>query len=136
MKTDSELVRPKIGKWGVGVGRCLLASLFLLGGLNKILNYSETAVHMTKAGLPVAGLLLPLVILLELGAGALVAFAGPFYRIAALVLAGFTVLTNFAFHDFWNMHGDVRALELSLFFKNISIVGGLLLVASLGRQKI
>lgn len=135
LKTGSDSARLSIGNWGVALGRCLLASLFLLGGLNKILNYSETAAHMTEVGLPMAGSLLPLVILLELGAGALVAFAGPFYRIAALALAGFTVLTNFVFHEFWNMQGDIRALEISLFFKNIFIAGGLLLIVSLGREK-
>lgn len=126
----------KLERYGWIIGRVMLASLFLLGGLNKILNYSETTNQMTEAGLPVAGLLLPLVILLELGAGALVAFAGPFYRSAALALAGFTVLTNLVFHDFWNMQGEVRALELSLFFKNISIAGALIFVASLQRPKI
>lgn len=135
MRTDSELVRSAIGKWGVGVGRCLLASLFLLGGLNKIWNYSETIGHMTDAGLPLASFLLPLVILLELGAGVLVAFAGPFHRLAALALAGFTLLTNLVFHDFWTMQGEIRALELSLFFKNVSIAGALIVVASLSPMK-
>jgi len=60
----------------------------------------------------------------------LIATAGPAYRIAALILAGFTLATNFFFHDFWTMDGNVRELELSLFFKNIAIAGALLFVAT------
>ncbi|MEL6921898.1 MAG: hypothetical protein AAFO77_12930, partial [Pseudomonadota bacterium] len=44
-------------------------------------------------------------------------------------LAAFTIATNLVFHDFWNMTGDIAAMELSLFFKNVSIAGALLLVA-------
>ena len=104
-------------------------SLFILGGINKIFNYKATLDQMESAGLPVVGLLLPLVILLELGGGLLIAFAGRGYRMIALALAGFTVLTNIVFHDFWSTEGDIRQLELALFFKNISIAGGLIFLS-------
>ena len=120
---------PGIQKWGVVAGRVLLASLFILGGVNKIANYAATLEQMEGAGLPLAGLLLPVVVLLELCGGLLVAFAGRGFRYAALALAGFTVLTNIVFHDFWNISGEIRQLELSLFFKNISIAGGLIFLA-------
>jgi putative oxidoreductase len=79
---------------------------------------------------PHAPLLLPAVIALELGGGALVAVGKHFAVPAALVLALFTVATNLVFHRFWAMSGPVAALELSLFFKNVAIVGGLLFVAA------
>ena len=56
-------------------------------------------------------------------------------KIAALVLAGFTLSTNFIFHDFWTMDGDRAALELSLFFKNVSIAGGLVLLGGMSGKK-
>lgn len=110
-------------------GRIGLASLFLLGGLNKILNYTATLADMDGAGLQPAALLLPLVIALELGGGALVAIGRFGAPLAALALAAFTLSTNFFFHDFWTMQGELRALELSLFFKNVSIAGGLVFLA-------
>ena len=114
------------------VGRVLLASLFILGGLNKIGNYGETVASMIDAGLPFASILLPLVIALELCGGALVAIGRTrLAPLAALALAAFTVATNFVFHEFWTMDGLEAELELSLFFKNISIAGGLLLVAGM-----
>ena len=87
---------------------------------------------MIDAGLPFASILLPLVIALELCGGALVAIGRTrLAPLAALALAAFTVATNFVFHEFWTMDGLEAELELSLFFKNISIAGGLLLVAGM-----
>lgn len=114
------------------IGRCLLASLFVLGGINKIINYGDTLESMSAAGLPAAASLLPLVIGLELVGGLLVASGrtrlAPF---AALALAAFTIATNFVFHEFWTMEGLEAELELSLFFKNISVAGGLIIVAAI-----
>ncbi len=86
---------------------------------------------MARVGLEPAGLLLPLVIGLEIVAGALIAIGRWYVSIAALALAGFTLATNVAFHDFWAMEGERAALELSLFFKNVSIAGALLYVAGI-----
>ena len=115
--------------WALVGGRIARASLFLLGGLNKVLNYTATLASMEAVGLSPALLLLPLVIGLELIGGALVAFGRRGATLAALALAVFTLSTNLFFHDFWNMDGDIAALELSLFFKNVSVVGGLLFYA-------
>jgi len=109
-------------------GRLVLASLFILGGLNKVMNYTATQAGMSDVGLAPA--LLPLVIALELGGGLAVALGRWFAALAAVALAVFTLATNLYFHDFWNMSGDVAQLELSLFFKNVSIAGGLLYVAA------
>ncbi len=112
------------------LGRIGLASLFLLGGMNKITTYGETALRMESVGLAPAVLLLPATIALELGAGLLVAIGRRGAAPAALCLALFTLATNVYFHDFWTMTGETRALELSLFFKNVAIAGGLVYVAS------
>lgn len=110
------------------VGRVVLASLFVLGGLNKLMNYGATQVQMSEVGLWPA--LLPLVIALELGGGLVVALGRWGAVFAALALAAFTLVTNIFFHDFWAMSGEIAALELSLFFKNVSIAGGLLFAAA------
>lgn len=120
------LIRPDM--W-TATGRLLLASLFVLGGLNKIMNYADTIAMMRTAGLEPASMLLPLTIALELGGGLLVASGRRFAIPAALALALFTIATNIVFHRFWLMDGAEAALQLSLFFKNVSIAGGLLFVA-------
>lgn len=112
------------------LGRILLASLFMLGGINKIMNYGDTLASMTEAGMPWAALLLPLTIAFEIIGGGLVIAGRRFAALAAMLLAGFTILTNIVFHRFWEMSGEIAALELSLFFKNIAIAGGLLCLAA------
>lgn len=120
---------------GYTIGRIVLASLFYLGGLNKVLDAGPTVTAMEAAGLPFASLLVWAVIALELGGGLVVAF-GPtvgwtrLTQVTAFALALHTALINVMFHDFWN-HVDLRAqLELSLFFKNVAVIGGLMMVGA------
>ncbi|MEM1231421.1 MAG: DoxX family protein [Pseudomonadota bacterium] len=109
------------------LGRAGLASLFILGGINKCLNYSVILAGMQEQQLEPAPLLLPFVIAIELAGGAIVATGHRWILLAGPGLAAFTLATNFTYHDFWNQSGLRAELELSMFFKNLSIAGGLLL---------
>lgn len=116
-------------------GRAGLALLFILGGLNKLTSFGEVAARMEGVGIAPAALFLPLTILLEIGAGALLALGpmiagGRYAPSAALALAVFTIATNVFFHRFWEIEGDLKALELSLFFKNVAIAGALVFAAA------
>ena len=108
-------------KIGELAGRILLASLFLLSGLTKIGGYAGTAGYMASMGVPAA--LLPLVIATEV-LGALAIIIGWKTRIVAVLLAGFTLLAAFLFH-----HNFADQTQIVMFLKNISITGGLLLLA-------
>ena len=66
------------------LARLMLVFIFIVEGWEKIGNYQGTQQYMESYGVP--GMLLPLVILTELGAGLLVAF-GLLTRLAALALA-------------------------------------------------
>ena len=105
-------------------GRILLASLFLLAGLNKLGAYSATAAYMSSAGVP--GALLPAVIATEV-LGALAIILGWKTRVAATLLAGFSLLTAFTFH---NNFAD--QIQMIMFLKNVSIAGGFLLLIANG----
>ncbi|MEO1573949.1 MAG: DoxX family protein [Pseudomonadota bacterium] len=118
-------------------GRAGLASLFVLGGINKIMNYPGTLERMTDVGLSPAGLLLPLTIALELGGGLALIVGVPALRvIAGLTLATFTLATNVFFHRFWELDGMIGDLELSLFFKNLAIAGALVMAAGVRRGQV
>lgn len=105
-------------------GRLLLALLFLISGLGKLGAYSGTAAYMASQGVP--GALLPVVIATEiLGAAAII--VGWQTRTVAIVLAGFTLLAAFLFHN--NFADQVQTI---MFMKNISIAGGFLLLAAHG----
>ncbi|WP_299041060.1 DoxX family protein [uncultured Tateyamaria sp.] len=116
------------------IGRVLLASLFILGGLDKILDPDPSILRMTEVGMPLAHLLIYPVIALELGGGLLVAFARAWpLRLAATALIVHTLAINLLLHPFWAAAPELARIEVSLFFKNIAVVGGLLIVASGGR---
>jgi len=105
-------------------GRVLLAHIFLLAGINKIIGYSGTQGYMEAMGVP--GMLLPLVILLEIG-GALALIAGWQTRLAAYALALFSIVSALIFHS--NL-GD--QMQMILFMKNWAMAGGLLVLAANG----
>jgi putative oxidoreductase len=105
-------------------GRILLAHIFLLAGFNKITGYSGTQGYMEAMGVP--GMLLPLVILLEVG-GALALIAGWQTRLAAYALALFSIVSALIFHS--NL-GD--QMQMILFMKNWAMAGGLLVLAANG----
>ena len=106
------------------VGRILLASLFLLSGLSKLGAYGATATYMSSAGVP--GALLPAVIAVEL-LGSLAVIVGWKTRVAAALLAGFSLLAAFLFH---NNFAD--QIQMIMFLKNVSITGAFLLLIAKG----
>ena len=106
------------------IARILLATMFVLAGLQKIGAYSGTVQYMEAFGLP--GFLLPFVIALEV-AGGVAIIAGFMTRWAALALAGFTLVAGVVFHfDFSDQ------MQSILFMKNLSITGGLIVLAAHG----
>ncbi|WP_422343457.1 DoxX family protein [Parasphingorhabdus sp.] len=112
-------------------GRIGLASLFILGALNKLANYDATGAKMAEVGLVPAAVLLPVTVMLEAVGGLMVAFGIRKAWIAAVALSIFTLATNVYFHRFWALDGNIAALELSLFFKNVAIAGGLIAIAAI-----
>jgi putative oxidoreductase len=105
-------------------GRILLAIIFLVAGIQKIGGYAGTQAYMESMGVP--GMLLPLVIALEI-AGAIAILVGWRTRLAALLLAGFSVLAAAVFH---RALGD--NMQAVMFMKNLAIAGGFLLLAARG----
>ncbi len=106
------------------VGRLMLAQIFLIAGIGKISAYAGTQGYMEAMGVP--GALLPLVILTEIGGG-LALVLGWQTRWASLALAAFTLLAAFLFH----LHLSDQ-MQSIMFMKNISIAGGLLVLAAFG----
>ncbi|MEM9286573.1 MAG: DoxX family membrane protein [Pseudomonadota bacterium] len=117
------------------IGRAGFASLFLLGGLNKIANFDAMLPRVEAAGLVPALFFLPATVALELGLGLALALGTRLAWQSALGLAAFTLATNAVFHRFWELSGKVAALELSLFFKNVAIAGALVALASVERER-
>jgi len=105
-------------------GRILLAALFLIFGIVKLGSYAAIVGYMSSAGVP--AILLPFAIALEV-LSSLAVILGWKTRVAAALLAGFSVITALIFH---NNFADQT--QLIMFFKNVSIAGGFLLLVTHG----
>jgi putative oxidoreductase len=109
-------------------GRLLIAALFLLAGATKLSAYAGTQAYMQSAGVP--GALLPLVILVELGGGALIVL-GWHTRLVALIMAGFSIVTGIVFHA-----GSADQVQQIMFLKNLGLAGGFLFLVANGAGRL
>ncbi len=109
------------------VARVLLMLLFLIFGWSKLTGYSGTVAMMQQHALPFPALAAVISIIAEFF-GALAIMLGIFTRPLALVMAVYTLATALLGHHFWTMTGGARIGNMINFYKNLSIVGGFLLL--------
>lgn len=112
-------------------GRLLLAVLFLPAGIGKLTGFAGTAGYIASAGLPLPQVAAALAVVVEI-VGALALIAGYGTRVAAIVLAAFTLVASFIFHAYWAVPADQQMVQQLMFFKNVAVVGGLLTLAAWG----
>jgi putative oxidoreductase len=105
------------------VGRLALAAIFLISAIPKLTAYDGTVGYIASAGLPLADLGLWIAVGIEV-LGGLAIVLGYQTRVAALVLAVFSVATAVFFH---NNFADEN--EMIHFLKNIAIAGGFLILS-------
>lgn len=107
------------------LGRILIALLFIPSGIQKIVGYAGVAGYMGAHGVP--ALVLPLVILLELGGGILL-LIGWHTRIVSFALGVFCVLAVLLFHS----PSGANQLDQIIFFAELALGGALFAMAAHG----
>lgn len=111
------------------VALLLLCAAYLQGGLQKALDFPSAIAEMNHFGLSPAAPLAVAVIVLELGATALI-LVGRWRWLGALALALFTLMATFVALRFWEMPaGPARFGATNSLFEHLGLVGGFLLVA-------
>ena len=122
------------------IARPLLASNFVVGGLDAVRSPTSKAdrarsvTEPVRDQLPAAGTLDTETMVrvngaVQVVAGVLLA-VGKFRRLACLALMGSIVPTTYAGHRFWEESDDAtRKQQMMQFFKNVGLLGGLILAA-------
>ena len=114
--------------------RLLLATLFLIFGWRKLRDYSGTVDQMVQLGLPAPVLATVVSIFMEVPIAFAVA-VGAFTRPSAALLALYALGTAFIGHRYWTVKGDDYVDSLDGFYKDLSIMGGFLLLYTTGAGK-
>jgi len=117
--------------------RILIALLFLIFGWEKLTGFSGTVQYMTHVGAPIPVLATLVAIVMEFFVGIAIAI-GAYTRALAPLLALYTLGTAFIAHHYWTMTGMAHFENEINFYKNVSIIGGLLVlyVTGAGRYSI
>ena len=114
--------------------RLLLATLFLIFGWRKLRDYSGTVSQMVRLGVPMPALAAAVATFMELPVTFAIA-VGAFTRPSALLMALYTLGTALIGHRYWTMTGTDQVDSMDGFYKNLSIMGGFLLLCITGAGK-
>ena len=107
--------------------RLLLAALFLIFGWRKLMDRPGTVSRMVQDGAPLPVLATAVAIFMELPVAFAVAI-GAFTRPSAVLLALYTLGSALIAHRYWTLTGVNKIDSMESFYKNLSIMGGLLLL--------
>lgn len=113
------------------IGRLLIVALFLPAGLGKIAGFEGTLGYFASLGIPAPVFALVVTIVIEV-LGSIALIVGFQTRVVALIMAIFTLAAAVTGHAYWAAPADAVFIAQLLFFKNIAVMGGLLVLASAG----
>jgi len=108
------------------LGRTLLGLIFVMSGLTKITGFEATQQQMAAQGMPLTAVLLVGAIVVEV-LGGLSVILGLWARGGAAALILFLIPATLIFHTDFG-----QQTQVIMFLKNLSIMGGLLLVMAFG----
>lgn len=113
-------------RWISFAGRVLLSLIFIISGIVKVMDPAGTIAYIETTHLPMPQLAYGVALIVELGLG-IALLIGFKSQLAAAGIALFTFVTALTFHS--NMADPVQVI---MFLKNITIIGGLLVVIAFG----
>ena len=112
-------------------GRILIVALFLPAGLSKLTGFEGTLGYFSSLGIPAPTLALAATIVIEI-VGGIALLVGFKTRLVAIIMALFTLAAAVTGHAFWAAPADAAFIAQLLFFKNIAVMVGVLVLASAG----
>ena len=128
------MMRNAINDEVILAARLFLATLFLIFGWRKLRDYSGTVSQLVRDRAPMPALAAAVAIFMELPVAFAVA-VGAFTRPAAVLMALYTLGTSLIEHRYWTTTGATQVETMEAFYKNLSIIGGFLLLYITGAGK-
>lgn len=113
------------------VARLLIAAEFIVAARGKLTGWSGQAAYMASHGLPFVTPLLAAATVIEV-VGVLCLVTGVAARPAAATMFVYLAIVSVSLHDFWAMTGNAASANMTQFYKNLGIMGGLLMIAAYG----
>lgn len=113
------------------VGRILLATVFLVAGIRKLMAVAGSTGYLAKLGFPAPEVLIWVAIAIEIGGAALLILGWQTRRISWLLIVFVAIATAMA-HRFWEFPDAQYVAQMNNFLKNVAIIGGLLYVIAFG----
>jgi putative oxidoreductase len=113
------------------MARLFLAALYLIFGWRKVKDYPGTLSQIAGDGIPMPALAAAASIFMELPVSFAIAI-GLLTRPFAALMVLYTLGTSLAEHRYWTMTGAHRVDMMEAFYKNLSIMGGFLLLCVTG----
>ncbi|HTE34546.1 MAG TPA: DoxX family protein [Chryseolinea sp.] len=112
------------------IGRILFSVLFIFSALGHF--KQSTIAYAAAKGIPFASFMVPFSGVIEL-VGGISILIGYEARIGAWLLVVFLIPATLVFHAFWKVKDPMqRQMETATFLKNISILGGALILTYFG----
>jgi uncharacterized membrane protein YphA (DoxX/SURF4 family) len=105
-----------------------LTAAYIQGGVVKLFYFRGAIEEMRGMGLKPAAPMAAVVIVLELGASAMI-LSGCGRWLGALALAGFTLAATLMANRFWRLRPPERMKVANAFFEHLGLTGGFMLVA-------
>jgi len=113
------------------LGRIALGAIFVKSGLQKLMALSAFAASLASRGVPQSSVWAAIGATVEFVGGILIV-TGLRTREASLLMVLFVIVATGISHRYWEFADAARRLQESQFFKNLSIIGGFVLLFATG----
>jgi putative oxidoreductase len=127
----SDTAAPNKGLWGpvVLLGRICFAVVFILGTMGHF--NGQDLPYAIQAGVPMAKIMVPLAGVVAVIGGLSILF-GYKAKLGGWLIVLFLVPVTLMMHNFWAAPATMRAMQMTNFYKNLSMLGGALLISQFG----
>ena len=116
--------------WLWPLARLVLVSAYLIGGVQKLMDFHGAIAEQAHFGLQPAWLWAVAAIAVEL-IGSLLVIVNRLAWLGGGALGVLTLVAMLTANDFWHMTGHDRFIALNAFFEHLGLIAGLVLVSIL-----